>query len=1254
MLGGANVTSGASGSGNNLAATVNVPAGAGNGVVFTVSGTALASATANLVNTATVSPPNNVTDADLANNTATDTDTAALQADLRITKDDGSLTYTPGNLVRYTITVSNNGPSDAVGATVADLVPAILTSVSWTTSVLGGANVTSGASGSGNNLAATVNVPAGAGNGVVFTVSGTALASATANLVNTATVSPPGNVTDTDLANNTATDTDTAALQADLRITKDDGSLTYTPGNLVRYTITVNNLGPSDAVGATVADLVPAILTGVSWTSSALGGANVTSGTSGFGNNLAATVNVPAGAGNGVVFTVSGTALASATANLVNTATVSPPNNVADTDLANNTATDTDTAALQADLRITKDDGSLTYTPGNLVRYTITVSNLGPSDAVGATVADLVPAILTSVSWTSSALGGANVTSGASGFGNNLAATVNVPAGAGNGVVFTVSGTASASATTNLVNTATISPPNNVTDTDLANNTATDTDTAALQADLRITKDDGSLTYTPGNLVRYTITVSNNGPSDAVGATVADLVPAILTSVSWTTSVLGGANVTSGASGSGNNLAATVNVPADAGNGVVFTVSGTALASATANLVNTATVSPPNNVTDADLANNTATDTDTAALQADLRITKDDGSLTYTPGNLVRYTITVSNNGPSDAVGATVADLVPAILTGVSWTTSVLGGANVTSGASGSGNNLAATVNVPAGAGNGVVFTVSGTALASATANLVNTATVSPPSNVTDTDLANNTATDTDTAALQADLRITKDDGSPTYTPGNLVRYTITVSNLGPSDAVGATVADLVPAILTGVSWTSSALGRANVTSGASGFGNNLAATVNVPAGAGNGVVFTVSGTASASATTNLVNTATVSPPNNVTDTDLANNTATDTDTAALQADLRITKDDGSLTYTPGNLVRYTITVSNLGPSDAVGATVADLVPAILTSVSWTSSVLGGANVTNGASGSGNNLAATVNVPAGAGNGVVFTVSGTAAASATANLVNTATVSPPANVTDMDLANNTATDTDTAALQADLRITKDDGSLTYTPGNLVRYTITVSNNGPSDAVGATVADLVPAILTSVSWTSNVLGGANITSGASGSGNNLAAMVNVPAGAGNGVVFTVSGTAVASATANLVNTATVSPPNNVTDTDLANNTATDVDTAALQADLRITKDDGSPTYTRGTWCATPSRSATTAPATPSERRWQIWFRRFWRASVGPPARWEAPMSPAGPAVPVTIWPPRSTCRQVPATEWCSRSAGRPRLRPRPTW
>src|SRR5207237_423142 len=146
-----------------------------------------------------------------------------------------------------------------------------------------------------------------------------------------------------------------------------------------------------------------------------------------------------------------------------------------------------------------------------------------------------------------------------------------------------------------------------------------------------------------------------------------------------------------------------------------------------------------------------------------------DGSLTYTPGALVTYTITVTNSGPSNVVGASVADTIPATLTGVSWTSSTTGTASVTSGATGSGNSLAATVNIAAGAGNAVVFTVTGTALSSATGNLVNTATVAAPAGTTDPVSGNNSATDTDTPAPVSDLAISKSDGSATYTPGRTV-----------------------------------------------------------------------------------------------------------------------------------------------------------------------------------------------------------------------------------------------------------------------------------------------------------------------------------------------------------------------------------------------------------------------------------------------------------------------------------------------------
>src|SRR5204863_291859 len=141
--------------------------------------------------------------------------------------------------------------------------------------------------------------------------------------------------------------------------------------------------------------------------------------------------------------------------------------------------------------------------------------------------------------------------------------------------------------------------------------------------------------------------------------------------------------------------------------------------------------------TDPNTNNNSSTDTDTAALVSDLVISKTDGSATYTPGSTVTYTITVTNSGPSDVVGASVSDNFPSLLTGETWTSTTTGSASVTSGASGSGD-LSATVNIAAGAGNSVIFTVTGSTLSSATADLKNTAKVTAPSGTTDPNTSNN------------------------------------------------------------------------------------------------------------------------------------------------------------------------------------------------------------------------------------------------------------------------------------------------------------------------------------------------------------------------------------------------------------------------------------------------------------------------------------------------------------------------------------
>ena len=82
----------------------------------------------------------------------------------------------------------------------------------------------------------------------------------------------------------------------------------------------------------------------------------------------------------------------------------------------------------------------------------------------------------------------------------------------------------------------------------------------------------------------------------------------------------------------------------------------------------------------------------------------------------------------------------------------------------------------------------------------------------------------------------------------------------------------------------------------------------------------------------------------------------------------------------------------------------------------------------------------------------------TVAGGASGTIANTATIAVPVGVTDPTPANNSATDTDTVNLVADLSITKSDGVATVNAGATTTYTIVVSNGGPSAANGATFTD----------------------------------------------------------------------------------------------------------------------------------------------------------------------------------------------------
>ena len=260
-------------------------------------------------------------------------------------------------------------------------------------------------------------------------MSGTIASGVTGILTNTATVAVPAGVTDPDATNNTSTSTVTLTPIADMQVTK-TGPTQATPGTNISYTITATNAGPSDATGVVLNDVTPPGLTLVSVTGDCSRGfpcpVEPTFVAGAPPRTFTLTFAVPSG------YTTPNP--------IANTVTVSSP--TADPQDGNNTATATTSlGGPVTDLGIAKTNGVTTVVPGQTVTYTITVTNAGPTDAVGALVTDMFPAALTGVTWTCVGTGGGVCIPSGSG---NINESVTVPVGGT--VTFTATGTVSPAA----------------------------------------------------------------------------------------------------------------------------------------------------------------------------------------------------------------------------------------------------------------------------------------------------------------------------------------------------------------------------------------------------------------------------------------------------------------------------------------------------------------------------------------------------------------------------------------------------------------------------------------------------------------------------------------------------------------------------------------------------------------------------------------------------------------------------------------
>jgi uncharacterized repeat protein (TIGR01451 family) len=222
--------------------------------------------------------------------------------------------------------------------------------------------------------------------------------------------------------------------------------------------------------------------------------------------------------GGSVTYTVIATVSPSATGSLTNTVTVTA---TGDTSTANNSASDTDTLLTQVDVGVTKSDGAATVIAGDSTTYTIVVTNSGPSTASNVTVSDPLPAGVTSFSWSGNGL---TAQTGA------ISDTITTLAPGGS-VTYTVIAAVSPSATGTLTNTVTVAA---ASDTNTANDSATDADEITTSADVAVNKSTTAVAVSPGQNLTYTIVVTNNGVSDAQDVSLSDSIPVDTTFVSFT------------------------------------------------------------------------------------------------------------------------------------------------------------------------------------------------------------------------------------------------------------------------------------------------------------------------------------------------------------------------------------------------------------------------------------------------------------------------------------------------------------------------------------------------------------------------------------------------------------------------------------------------------------------------------------------------------------------------------------------------
>ena len=948
--------------------------------------------TATLTLTATIESADDTTNAvevtsdqpdptDPNNNDAVDP--SPIVSDLSINKTVDDTNATVGDNVDFTVEVTNNGPDTATNVSVDEELGGGLSFVEADAS-----------QGDYDADAGVYNVGTLA-NGDTATLTLTATVESVDDTTNAVNVT--GDPFDpTDPNNNDSVDSPPSV--ADLALTKNVNESAPNVGENIEYTLTLSNDGPNATSNVTVTDALPDDLSFVS----------ATAGQGSYDN--ASGLWTVGDIASGDEATLSVVTTIESTDDVTNIAEVNSSDTFDPNSTPNNNESDEDDQdssivnGQSADLAVTKTANATDATVGDNVTFTVDVTNNGPDAATNVSVTESLG--------NGFAFQNASTTQGS--YDSNTS-------------IYTV-GTLESNETATLTVTATIESVDNTTNTVEVtgdqpdpiqpNNNDSANPTPAV-ADLSLAKNVNESAPNVGDTVEYTLTLTNDGPNETSGVSVADALPDGVSFVN--------ASASQGSYDAGTNLWTVNSLPDDG----EATLSVAATVESTDDITNVAEVDSSDTFDPDSTPNNDDPDEDDRGSttingqSTDLAVSKTVNNTDVTVGDTVAFTVEVTNNGPDAATNVAVDEMLGTGFAPQSTT--------VSQGSYDSDTNTYSVGKLASGE-TATLTLIATIESPDDTANVAEVTSDTPDPN----DPNNNDSVDPKPSV--ADLSLTKSVNETSPNVGDGVEYTLTLTNNGPNATSNVTVADELPDGLVDVNVTASQ-GSYDAASGLWTVGT-----------LGDGKQSTLTVTATVQSTSDVTNVAEVNSSDTFDPNSTPNNGEPgedDQDNATVNgqsADLAVTKSVDDSGATVGDEVTFTVDVTNTGPDTARNVVVDDTLPTGLT--------FQGASATKGEYDESNGTYSVGDLA----NGETATLTLTATIEDTANLENVATAT--SDTFDPDDSNNEDSSTPSPQV-ADLSLTKSVDDPTPPANSNVEYTLTLTNDGPNTATGVEVTDTLP-------------------------------------------------------------------------------------------------------------------------------------------------------------------------------------------------